>query len=896
MNPYRKLLLTIAFVCSALFCAHGQSYFRSVASGNWNATSTWESSPNNITWTPAVSTPSSTELAITIQSPNSVTINTTITIDEVTVNLGSTLIITGAITLTINNGIGIDLINNGTINDNLTTVGGSIAFPGGAKWSMSSGATLLKTTGSANNTWQTAYQGGIATIPATSNWILRRTAGGNPPISTTVAGGAYYPNLIIENALAGTWVTTAGSTFTGSTGYPIIKGNFDLGGTGIGTVDFLNAQTNASPTRIIGNLLIRTGNIFRNQGTGIQLESNLTVNGTLNYSGTSKVLFAGNIAQTVVSAPGSIAIYNLEINKPLNDVTINKAFTVDNNVNFIQGKFNTTTATPITFGALATATNYSNTSFINGPCLKSGTNGFTFPVGKGNNVQPLGMNAGAVGITPPFWTEGFVSGAGWTLANVLGPEGSDPNPFYIGAWEGGGIAPGGCGVANNGNNTLHVGSVFNPTGGAAYDAGGLCGLLYCPQTNRRAQSPVINCTGYSSIVLSFNYLENGSGVLDNMTLWYYDGSAWTQIADPPKTLCCGGVACTGFNQGQWTAYSIALPASANNNPNVRIGFQWQNNDDGVGTDPSFAVDDIALTSIVPEIFSAEYFPVNPQSLFGNNLEPTLDHISYCEYWDFSRLSGSTNRQVTLTWDNASCGVTSMNDLRVARYDAGANIWRDHGNNTPLLTGNTSAGTITSSLISTAFCPYTLASVNALNPLPVSFINYELKEVNNHANIYWKTATEPLNSFFTVEKTTNQFDVTQVATIAGKGDANSGAVYIVADPQPLASGLSYYRIKQTDVNGQSNFTIWKSLSKEIKSEQQLNVISDQFGIYFSVSDFNSKTATSVFIFNSLGKLVFSQTANLTENNHLNIQLPSGIYLLSVNLPTGIITKKFRFGVN
>jgi len=38
-----------------------------------------------------------------------------------------------------------------------------------------------------------------------------------------------------------------------------------------------------------------------------------------------------------------------------------------------------------------------------------------------------------------------------------------------------------------------------------------------------------------------------------------------------------------------------LPASANNNPNVKIGFRWINNDDGDATDPSFAVDDIVLS-------------------------------------------------------------------------------------------------------------------------------------------------------------------------------------------------------------------------------------------------------------------------------------------------------------
>ncbi|MCZ2141517.1 MAG: hypothetical protein LC096_09040, partial [Bacteroidia bacterium] len=58
----------------------------------------------------------------------------------------------------------------------------------------------------------------------------------------------------------------------------------------------------------------------------------------------------------------------------------------------------------------------------------------------------------------------------------------------------------------------------------------------------------------------------------------------------PKTL----TGC-GF-QGLWTSYTIQLPPSANNNPNVKIGFGWVNNDDGLGTDPSFAVDDITLST------------------------------------------------------------------------------------------------------------------------------------------------------------------------------------------------------------------------------------------------------------------------------------------------------------
>jgi hypothetical protein len=75
-----------------------------------------------------------------------------------------------------------------------------------------------------------------------------------------------------------------------------------------------------------------------------------------------------------------------------------------------------------------------------------------------------------------FWTEDWTTGGtGWTFNVSTGAEGADPNFFTVSDNEGGGIAPNlgaptSCGLASNGNNTLHVTSVFFPTGGAAYDA------------------------------------------------------------------------------------------------------------------------------------------------------------------------------------------------------------------------------------------------------------------------------------------------------------------------------------------------------------------------------------------------------------------------------------------
>ncbi len=214
-----------------------------------------------------------------------------------------------------------------------------------------------------------------------------------------------------------------------------------------------------------------------------------------------------------------------------------------------------------------------------------------------------------------FWTETFGTGCNqnqlangvnagngmWLVTNT-GLNQSSANQWYVSAKEGGvpvnTCGQDGCASGSN-NRTLHVGNVAGsplasfscPTGdcGAAYDAGTGSGQV---TTNRRAESPVINCTGKSNITLSFDYIMQADlAGGDYATVMYFDGATWAQVSAPPAT---NNSSCTG--QGFWTNFTVALPASANNNPGVKVGFNWINNDDGVGTDPSFAVDNVKLSS------------------------------------------------------------------------------------------------------------------------------------------------------------------------------------------------------------------------------------------------------------------------------------------------------------
>lgn len=198
-------------------------------------------------------------------------------------------------------------------------------------------------------------------------------------------------------------------------------------------------------------------------------------------------------------------------------------------------------------------------------------------------------------------------------------------------------------------------------------------------------------------------------------------------------------------------------------------------------------------------FRCEYFPADPEIVFGTPLEPTLDHISNCEYWIIDRTAGLENSWVTLSWDDNSCGVTNLADLRVARWDAPGTIWRDRGNG--LTTGTTAAGDIITSGIQTLFGPFTLASVNSGNPLPIELLSFNARPQDEVVLVDWSTATEIDNLWFDVERSADGSSFTSIDRLPGAINSQATLNYSTVDETPLG-GTSYYRLRQTDLDGTS----------------------------------------------------------------------------------------------
>ncbi len=190
-----------------------------------------------------------------------------------------------------------------------------------------------------------------------------------------------------------------------------------------------------------------------------------------------------------------------------------------------------------------------------------------------------------------IWSEDFENSASdWDLSLTPGTNGTEANIWEMNDNEGG-VAPPGCGVANNGDKTLHVtcaGASCMGTG-ALYTFGGVPSVDATTDIRAALINP-INTTSQSNLELVFDWIGVGQSGQDLAELEYSvdGGLTWNSLwSQTPGNTC-------GLGQGEWKEETVILPPVTENIAVLRLAFHWINDNDGTGTNPSFAVNNLRL--------------------------------------------------------------------------------------------------------------------------------------------------------------------------------------------------------------------------------------------------------------------------------------------------------------
>ncbi|MDD5571346.1 MAG: hypothetical protein PHD97_09370 [Bacteroidales bacterium] len=274
-------------------------------------------------------------------------------------------------------------------------------------------------------------------------------------------------------------------------------------------------------------------------------------------------------------------------------------------------------------------------------------------------------------------------------------------------------------------------------------------------------------------------------------------------------------------------------------------------------------------------------------------DPTYSgHKSILRYYDITPTNSGLETQLTLTYfDNELNGLTESNFKFYFSTNTGS-TWRevnpssyDNSANTAYINQFFLGGT-----------RWTLG--NGGSPLPIELLSFSGVYENKKVPLYWSTAAEINNDYFTIERSTDGEKFEIITDVKGAGNSNTILKYSAVDNNP-PQGIVYYRLKQTDFDGKFKYSDVISVKVDV-NVQGIEVSQP----YFNGSNIKavitnlSGTDLYVEIYNVLGAVYYSELFKPSQgyidiNVKVNNLSKGGVYFLRIFNGKEYVVKKFVY---
>ena len=171
------------------------------------------------------------------------------------------------------------------------------------------------------------------------------------------------------------------------------------------------------------------------------------------------------------------------------------------------------------------------------------------------------------------------------------------------------------------------------------------------------------------------------------------------------------------------------------------------------------------------------------------------------------------------------------------------------------------------------------------PLPVSLVAFSAKPVGQQVQIEWATASERDNAFFDVERSADASEFAAIARVEGRGTTASRQTYLVTDETPLKS-ISYYRLKQTDANGQFSYSPIRDVIRRTNGE--LLILTQPATNLLQLTGLEE--SATLEISDLQGRIVYRQATTSPTADIETAAWRSGLYVLRITEPTGVQVRR------
>jgi len=173
--------------------------------------------------------------------------------------------------------------------------------------------------------------------------------------------------------------------------------------------------------------------------------------------------------------------------------------------------------------------------------------------------------------------------------------------------------------------------------------------------------------------------------------------------------------------------------------------------------------------------------------------------------------------------------------------------------------------------------FTIGNTDLALPLPIQLISFDATLQQGEVKLNWSTASELNNEFFTVQRSQDAEQWQDFSKVKGAINSNQRIDYETTDGLPF-TGVSYYRLKQTDLDGQYSYSSVRRV--EITELFQLKVYPNPSTGKFTISTGFELQPENIKLYNMIGQEMQVSLDKTNGSTVLNINLPKGIYILNV----------------
>ena len=190
--------------------------------------------------------------------------------------------------------------------------------------------------------------------------------------------------------------------------------------------------------------------------------------------------------------------------------------------------------------------------------------------------------------------------------------------------------------------------------------------------------------------------------------------------------------------------------------------------------------------------------------------------------------------------------------------------------------------------------------NSITPLPIELLGFTAHVNGGQVDLKWITSSEINNDYFTIERSSDAENWEEILQVGGAGNSSQIREYYDIDYGPLL-GNSYYRLKQTDFNGELEyFNIVPVKYEEASSAEKGMIelfpspvrIGAKANIAFSKID---EKELLVVVRDIKGRAFYSKMImNIEEGKLIGLpidaDIPPGVYLITASSQNQLYSQK------